>query len=207
MVSSLVGARALYVVLSWKDFQNNLLAIVIPPYEGLVFYGGLLLAFPTVYFYLRAHHLSPWEMGDILAPAIALGQAIGRWGCFLNGCCFGCPTTLPWGVKFPQEAPATIIYGPVAVHPSQIYESLGCLAIFGVLALLLKKRRFPGQVVWSYVLLYGALRFLLEYLRGDDRGFTAFTLSISQWISIPAVLLALGMLFYARRRVHPGGKK
>ena len=203
MISGLLGARLLYVALEWPEYRNNLLSIIMPPYEGLVYYGGFLSSFMAGFIYLKWHKISPWEIGDMIAPAIALGQAIGRWGCFLNGCCFGCPAPagLLWGMTYPENAPATFMYGKMPVHPIQIYESLGALLIFLFLIRLLNRRAFPGQVIWVYFLSYGVLRFLLEFLRGDDRGFMWMSLSISQWISLIIFPIAFLMLVRGKNQI------
>lgn len=197
LLSSLAGARTLYVILEWNEFRGDLISIVRPPCGGFVFYGGFVAALACTFIYLRREKTSVWEIGDLIAPALVLGQAVGRWGCYFNGCCFGSPIAdiLPWGMLYPENAPASLMYGSHRLHPSPIYESLGCLAIFFLLRRLARTRAFPGQVLWSYTALYGTMRFLLEFLRGDDRGFTLYALSPSQWTGLVMVPLGLLMLW------------
>jgi len=155
---------------------------------GLAYYGGFLVAAPVGLWYLRRHRLGVWRVADLVSPFIALGLFFGRMGCFLNGCCYGSECTLPWAVRFPgMGAP---------VHPTQLYEALGSLSIAALLYLGVRPRkRAHGQVLAAWLVLYGVLRFLLEFWRADERG--AFAgLSTSQWIGIP--LVALGAWLYAR---------
>jgi phosphatidylglycerol:prolipoprotein diacylglycerol transferase len=192
--SGIFGARLFYVLLNGSYYLAN-------PWEslkvwegGLVFYGGFLAAAPAGYVYARRHKISVSSLADCLAPALALGQAIGRWGCFFAGCCYGRPTALPWAVRFTD--PASLAPLDVDLHPVQIYEALGNLAIAFILwRQLTKKPEAPqGQVFWLYVLLYGLLRFGMELLRGDDRGPIWADLYPSQLIAIVAVLLSASIL-------------
>ena len=131
--------------------------------------SGILFAviYATIYF-----KQDRWKVFDITVIGMALGHGIGRIGCFCGGCCFGLPTTLPWGVKFPLFGSQVHPYAGVFVHPTQIYESVLDLANFVVLFCLWRKRKFPGQVFAFYLINYGLIRFLLEYLRNDGgRGY------------------------------------
>ncbi len=145
--------------------------------SGGVFYGGLLGGFFTcaalVYFY----KLNFWKVADAFAPGVAIGQAIGRQGCFAAGCCWGKPTDSIFGVHFTQQAhefTGVPIYtdagAPLHLHPTQLYESLIMLAVFGILVFLHKRKRFDGQVLIAYGIIYGIVRFSIEFLRDDPRG-------------------------------------
>jgi phosphatidylglycerol:prolipoprotein diacylglycerol transferase len=168
---------------------------------GLAYYGGFVLAVPFALRFARKHQLGIWRLADVCAPVVALGLFFGRMGCFLNGCCFGQPTALPWGVDFPQVA------GHGRVHPTQLYEALGALALFCVLSFYLRPRkRRHGQVFAGLLVGYGTLRFFLEFLRADERG--AFMgLSTSQWIGIPLVAWGIWIMLRRPRMVdaHGGG--
>jgi phosphatidylglycerol---prolipoprotein diacylglyceryl transferase len=130
-------------------------------------------------------------------------------GCFFAGCCYGKPTAKPWGVIF--KDPASLAPLGIPLHPVQIYESIGNLLIGLFLWLQLSRRKHePGQVFWIYVLLYGALRFAMEILRGDDRGPTLGGLYPSQLISLSALLLATCVLAAqasAKERIRPYSKR
>jgi phosphatidylglycerol:prolipoprotein diacylglycerol transferase len=164
---------------------------------GLAYYGGFLIAVPVGLWYARRKKLGVLRIADLTSPLIAFGLFFGRMGCFYNGCCYGSHTGVPWAVSFPR--------GPHHVHPTQLYEAAGALAIFAVLHLVVTPRkRAHGQVFAGLLVLYGLLRFGLEFLRADERGGFG-GLSTSQWIGIPLVL-AGSWLFWTlprRRRATP----
>jgi phosphatidylglycerol:prolipoprotein diacylglycerol transferase len=130
---------------------------------GLVFYGGLLGASLVTVWFARARGVPLWRLADTLAPSIALGQAVGRVGCLVNGCCYGLPTALPWGLHYPADH-ATC---GVAVHPVQAYEALLDLGLYAALEWRHRHKRFDGQVFALYLIAYALLRGGVEFLRGD----------------------------------------
>jgi phosphatidylglycerol:prolipoprotein diacylglycerol transferase len=164
---------------------------------GLAYYGGLLLAAPIGFWYARRKSLGVARIADLTAPLIVLGLFFGRMGCFLNGCCYGAPTDLAWGVDFPQrDTPAGHL------HPTQLYEALGSLALFALLSLVIRPRkRRHGEVFAWMLVLYGVLRFVLEFWRADARG-ALWGISTSQWISIPLVVVGTTLLVKWRRLRH-----
>jgi phosphatidylglycerol:prolipoprotein diacylglycerol transferase len=176
---------------AWAEFWNG----------GLAYYGGLILASVTGIVFLRRERFPIGKGVDIVGAVLPIGLFFGRLGCFLGGCCFGLPTESPLGLAFPPGSPASYEQAEAGllsdkglaslpVHPTQLYESLGCLAIAAWLLLVTHPRkRFDGQVMLFFLIDYAALRFLLEYLRADDRGIF-FGLSTSQWIGLASVLLA-----------------
>jgi phosphatidylglycerol:prolipoprotein diacylglycerol transferase len=201
LVSSIIGSRLLYVLIEYKYFSDNPLEIFQIWEGGLVFYGGLLLAIPVLMTYFRQHGLEPWKTLDLFAPSMALGHAIGRIGCFSAGCCYGKPTTLPWGVTFLH--PESMAITGIALHPTQLYESGAELGIFIFLMLFRSRKRFHGQLVWLYVLLYSAARFTIEFFRGDaERGFIFNTLSSAQGISLILFLTAFYFLNSRKRTLN-----
>ncbi len=160
---------------------------------GLAYYGGFILAVPVGLLYARWKKLGVMRIADLTSPMIALGLCFGRLGCFFNGCCYGRPSHLPWAMTFPGHS------GPV--HPTQLYESLGALSIFAILYFVWRPRkRAHGEVFAGLLILYGILRFMLEFLRDDDRG-AAFGLSTSQLIGIPLVAFGVAILVAKRRQV------
>jgi phosphatidylglycerol:prolipoprotein diacylglycerol transferase len=201
IVSGLLGARILYILVNLSYFRDH-------PWEsfkvwegGLVFYGGFLLAAIVGIVFTRYRGYAVDEIADILAPALALGQGIGRWGCFFAGCCYGKPTPLPWGVKF--KDPASLAPLGVQLHPVQIYESVGDLLIAALLWLILSRRKEThGDIFWLYVLLYGVLRFAMETLRGDDRGPLHGGLAPSQIIALIAILISGSILLVQATAKH-----
>ena len=205
---ALVGAKVLMVLTDWSYYRAN-------PGEifsfstlmaGGVFYGGFLAALFFTIWYVRVQKLSFWKLADVLAPGVALGQSVGRLGCFSAGCDYGKATTVPWGVVFSSTFAHDVTGVPLGVrlHPAQLYESLTTFAIFGLLLWWFPRKKRDGDVFLAYVGLYAVARFFLEFLRGDeDRGFVFnHLLSTSQFIALLA-LAGIAMVFIWRR-VHRG---
>ncbi len=167
----LVGARTFYVVSNWQDYfaAKPLWEIFAVHHGGLVFYGGLLGASLTVIFYARVKTVALWKLADVLAPSVALGHALGRIGCLMNGCCYGKPTDLPWAVCYPQghETFPLNASSPTPVHPAQIYEALLNAALYAALAWFFRRRKFDGQIFAVYLVAYSVLRAFVETFRGD----------------------------------------
>jgi len=163
---------------------------------GCVYDGGVFAGIATALWYARRHALSWWKVADAFAPAISLGLAIGRLGCFSAGCCWGKPTTHWWGVQFP-EAARLFVGTPTAMrlHPTQLYEAAASVLIFLWLLQRRKTRRFPGQLILLYAIVYGAARFLIEFVRDDWRG-SVGPLSTSQFIAV--VIIPVAAILYVR---------
>jgi phosphatidylglycerol:prolipoprotein diacylglycerol transferase len=174
--------------------------------SGGVWYGGLLGAVFAGYFLMKRYGLPWWKTADACAPGIAIGNFFGRQGCFAAGCCWGKPTTLPWGVKFTELGhQITGVPTDTYLHPTQLYESFAMLLVFLFLLWLHKRKRFSGQVILFYALLYSVIRFAIEFVRDDPRGdvfgLTSLTgLSTSQLISLVIGIAALILLIVRRRR-------
>tara|TARA_B100000686_G_scaffold137739_1_gene145114 strand:+ start:3612 stop:4379 length:768 start_codon:yes stop_codon:yes gene_type:complete len=195
LLAAILGARILYVIVEYKYFASRPLDILMVWKGGLVFYGGLILSVIVAMGFIKKRQLSLWRIADILAPSIAIGQAIGRWGCFFAGCCYGRPTDFSWGVTFTDSRALAPLNH--SLHPTQVYLSLNALAIFWILIWLRKRKAFDGQIFCAYGILYSIGRFLIEFLRGDDRGFAIEKiLSTSQFIGI--FLLIASLLIWRR---------
>lgn len=194
ILSGLIGARLFYIGLNASYYMAHPLDVIKVWEGGLVFYGGFLAAAAAGTIYSMRHGQSVALVADCAAPALALGQAIGRWGCFFAGCCYGKPTSVSWAVRF--RDPASLAPLDIPLHPVQIYEALGCLGIsFFLWAWLTKRVNAPkGQTFWFYVLLYGILRFVMEMFRGDDRGAQWANLSPSQGVAVVAILISASIL-------------
>src|SRR6185295_1081552 len=155
---------------------------------------------------INRYKLPWWTTADACAPGIAIGNFFGRQGCFSAGCCWGKPTTLPWGVKFTELGhEITGVPTDTYLHPTQLYESFAMLLVFLLLLWLHKHKRFSGQVILVYALLYSAIRFAVEFVRDDPRGdilgLTTLTgLSTSQMISLVIGVAALVLLIVRSRR-------
>lgn len=187
LVPAILGARLYYVIFSWDYYSKNPSEIIMIRNGGLAIYGGLLTAFLITYIYSKKKNISFLTILDIFAPGIALGQAIGRWGNFINKEAYGRATDLPWAI---------IIDGQ-KVHPTFLYESLGDFIIFIVLYNLCKKNRNEnGTIIALYFILYGILRFFVEGLRTDSLYFLG--MRVSQIVSL--VLIAIGLIIYIRNK-------
>ena len=193
VMTGLLGARLFYILINWSYFREHPADSFKIWEGGLVFYGGFLLGALVTNLFARYRGYSMAEVSDCLAPALAVGQGIGRWGCFFAGCCYGKPTSLPWSVVF--KDPTSLAPLGVELHPVQLYESAGDFVIAFILwQVLVRRKETKGQVIWLYVLLYGILRFAMETLRGDDRGAMHGGLSPSQLIALAAILVS-GSIF------------
>ena len=188
VVSGMLGGKLFHIIFFWDEFIAGWRAEGLRSLrEGFVFYGGFIVAALTAVGYARRKRLPLAKLADVLAPSIALGHAIGRLGCFFNGCCYGKPCALPWAVTFP---PPHVMAG-IPVHPTQIYEALGNLVIFAGLTALYRRKRFDGQIWWLYVLSYGVLRFLVEFFRGDYETYYFWILTIAHFFAAAMIVLAL----------------
>ena len=205
LIAGLVGAKALLVALDWRFFARNPRELFSVFQSGGVFYGGLVAGILVAWWYARHYHLPGWATADVLAPGVIIGQAIGRLGCFSAGCCWGKPTSLPWAVTFTDVYASRQVGTPMdmPLHPSQLYESFAAFLIFAFLLWLLPRKRFDGQVTLVYVALYSAVRFGLEFLRGDpDRGsWFGGVISTSQIIAL-LLLAAVAVLLPRLRRAQ-----
>lgn len=206
LLASLIGSKIL-MLFTEPEYRQNLWQLLSLDFlrSGGVFYGGLLGAVIVGYLLMRHYKLPWWRTADACAPGIALGNFFGRQGCFAAGCCWGDPTTLPWGVKF-TELGHQITGVPIDtyLHPTQLYESFAMLIVFFFLLWLHKHRKFTGQVILFYALLYSVVRFSIEFVRGDPRGdilgLTTLTgLSTSQMLSIVVGITALILLIVRSR--------
>jgi phosphatidylglycerol:prolipoprotein diacylglycerol transferase len=204
LAAAILGAKALLVIVEWRHYASNPRSLVEVVRSGGVFYGGLIAATTVGIWYMKKHRLPAWKIADMGAPSIALGEAIGRWGCFAAGCCYGKPTDGPLGVRFTDPFAHDAVGTPldVPLHPTQIYLSVNAFLIFLVLEWAYRRRTFDGEVFWLYVLLYAITRGLIENFRGDSvRGFLIRgVLSTSQFIGLIAVAAAVGMLVFLSRR-------
>jgi phosphatidylglycerol:prolipoprotein diacylglycerol transferase len=209
IISALIGAKLLLLVTDFQTFRNSPAELLTLARSGGVFYGGLILAVVVSLIYIRRVGLPLWTTCDVFAPGIALGHVIGRFGCFFAGCCWGKPTTLPWGITFTDPFALANVGTPlnVALHPTQLYEAGAELAILALLLGTEKKgHRFAGRTFWLYMLLYAISRFIIEFYRDDPRG-SLGPFSTSQFISVILAPLAIVMLVYLGRRAAPAPQR
>ncbi|MDR0842926.1 MAG: prolipoprotein diacylglyceryl transferase [Acidobacteriota bacterium] len=205
LFAALVGSKILLLVSDFRYYASNPREIFsLSTLRSMgVYYGGLILALGAAAWYMRRRKLPAWRLADCAAPAIALGQAIGRLGCLSAGCCYGAPTHLPWAIRFTDTYTAENMGTPLGIplHPTQLYESTGTLLLFGYLMWRLKRTHRTGQVILEYIGIYAVLRFVIEFFRADDRGAVFHgLLSTSQFIAVGMFLAAIILYFYLRRR-------
>jgi phosphatidylglycerol:prolipoprotein diacylglycerol transferase len=210
LLAGLVGSKIL-MLFTEPEYRDNPALLLSLDFlrSGGVFYGGLLGAVLAGYFLMKRYKLPWWKTADACAPGIAVANFFGRQGCFAAGCCWGKPTTLPWGVKFTEAGhQITGVPTDAYLHPTQLYESFAMLLVFFFLLWLHRRKRFDGQVILAYALLYSVIRFAIEFVRDDPRGdvfgLTSLTgLSTSQLISLVVGIWALILLIRRRRRANP----
>ena len=172
-IAGVVGARIFYVLQHWADYGSRWAAIFWIQEGGLVWYGGFIFAGLAGWCYCRRYRLSVLAWADFFAPTLALAHGVGRIGCFLNGCCYG------------KNGLST-----------QLYEASGLLALSAFIFWVTFKKTRAGEATAWYLVLYGALRFGVEFFRGDQS--LAVFLTIPQWISICLFLLGLYLMKKAR---------
>jgi phosphatidylglycerol:prolipoprotein diacylglycerol transferase len=192
IIWAVIGARVFSVLfdgnLAW--YLANPAKILMVWEGGLTFYGGFLFALVAGLWYTRYHKLNTWKVADIMAPALALGGAIGRLGCFASGDSFGKPSSLPWAVVFGN--PHSLAPTGIPLHPTQIYSVITNLALFGFLVWYRKRWKFRGEIFLLYVILYAVTRFMVEIFRNDPRGvYLGGLISTSQIIGLIAAAVAI----------------
>jgi phosphatidylglycerol:prolipoprotein diacylglycerol transferase len=229
LVCAMVGSRILFILVNWDEYARNPQDVFAIWKGGFVFYGGFIAAVLVSAWYMRKHHMSFFPNADAIIPSVAIGHAIGRIGCFSAGCCWGgaCDPHLPWAAKFPPESLAyqsQIATGliqrgalhTIPIHPTQLYEALGELCIFVVLTLWASRKRFHGELLALYLMLYAPLRATIETMRGDEERGRVFNflgaaargawwnLSTSELISVG--IFAAGVALYVMLGRRAGGR-
>jgi len=202
IIAALIGAKLMLVAVDFDYFRHQPAEILSLVRAGGVFYGGLIGAFFVGMWLVRRYGLPVWTTADLIAPGIALGHIVGRFGCLLAGCCYGRPTNVAWAITFTDPVAATNVGTPLQIplHPTQLYDA-GAEAII-LAVLLLSERRgrpYPGRTLWLYMLLYAISRFIIEIYRGDERG-VVMGMSTSQFVSVILVPVSLYMLWRLRAR-------
>lgn len=211
MIAGIVGARTAYVLSDLSYFLANPDRILRIDEGGLVYFGGFLGSWLALFVFARAHRAPFFELADLVVTSLPLAHAFGRVGCFMNGCCHGTPADGAVAISYPARSLAWnhhLMAGLIppdavqslGVHPVQLYESTFNLLLFGIVLLAWFRRRRPGMVGVTYLLIYPVGRFLIEFLRGDYR-LRWVGLSVAQWVSI--ALFAAGCTFWCLLRRHP----
>ncbi|MCY3022609.1 MAG: prolipoprotein diacylglyceryl transferase [Planctomycetota bacterium] len=221
VVVGLIGARILHMLMNWPDytpfhdgFDVSRIAKWFKIWKtGLAFQGVVITVLPFTWLFARRHKLPALPLLDMAVPSLIAGQAFGRIGCFMYGCCFGKPAAVPWAVHFPPGAPAyeaqvdehLIPLGApcsLGVHPTELYAALACALTAAFLYAYWPRRRYDGQIVSLTLMMTGAMRFFEELLRADEpAAFAAVPwLTTAHWLAVGIALTGLGLLFYFRQR-------
>ncbi|MGI6669609.1 MAG: prolipoprotein diacylglyceryl transferase [Acetivibrionales bacterium] len=201
---AIVFARIYYVIFSWDQYKDNLIDVFKIRDGGLAIYGAVIGALLAAWLYTRKKKISFLQIADFCVPYLVLGQAIGRWGNFVNQEAFGTKTDLPWRMngtepdKYLNSLPEAVDISKFGVHPTFLYESLLDLAIFFFLIYFRKKKKLDGEVLSLYFVLYGAGRFMIEGLRTDSLWLGPFR--VSQLLSAILVIVFVPLFIYRRAR-------
>ncbi|MEN9978829.1 MAG: prolipoprotein diacylglyceryl transferase [candidate division WOR-3 bacterium] len=202
LLAVVLGSRLFYVAFHWDEFRNDLVGIIRfwgnpPGLSGLMFYGGFLGAFIAGLVFVWLNRLPLLKMLDAVAPALVLGEGFTRIGCFLNGCCFGKPTTCPLGMVFPAGSAAGAQFPNQTIHPTQLYSSLAGFVLFGVALLLERRKLKPGVLFGIILLLYSLFRFGIDFVRyyEDAANFWG-----NQAVALSLSLLGLVLIVLLSRR-------
>lgn len=218
IISGLIGARLFYVLIFREYYLSNPLEILKVWEGGLIFYGGFIFAVIGALIFLARNKIPVWKFADLVAPYVSLGIAIGRIGCFLNGCCFG-RISDKYGFVFPCREDSPVCFAQVSANlleagspfsrpviPTQLYSSAACLLIFIVLIVIRDNKNFKGGVLrkngflfWTFVFLYGLYRFIIERFRFYENDFYFFSLTLSQIISLVLIAVSIVGLIILKR--------
>ncbi len=212
-LGGVIGARALFVI-QHPETIHSASDLVRSWDGGNIFYGCIMGGLTGSLLYWWRHPFPFWPMADAVAPALAVGITLGRIGCFLNGCCYGAVTDVPWAVRFPAQSHAWLAQveqgnlplaaeASLPVHPTQLYAAFSGLAILIALSVRFPHRRRDGEIMALLMVLYAATRWPIESLRGDEPALFA-GMTLSQTISVG--LLLGGLLVWAVQLRQPAGR-
>jgi phosphatidylglycerol:prolipoprotein diacylglycerol transferase len=186
----MLGAKLMMIVLDPEYRAHPLEIFTMATLQSAgIFFGGLVLALIFAFFYMRSQKLPVWSTADIFAPGLALGHGIGRLGCFAAGCCWGKPTHLPWAVTFTSQDATTGVPLGIPLHPTQLYEAFAEGIICLILLAQMKRAHKQGAIIGLYLVLYGLVRFGVEFLRmHDSSNPLGGPFTLEQWLSLLAVV-------------------
>ena len=204
IVWAVIGSRLAYVLMNFSHYRAYPLDFLKVWQGGLVFSGGLIAVIAALGWYIKRHHLSFWNIGDLWAPGAAIGQGLGRIGCFMAGCCYGKPTAAKWGVIFTH--PKSLAPLNIPIHPTQLYSALSGIIIFIILMTLRKRKQFQGQIFLWFLIFHSTARLLIERYRGDDRGvLLGSDMSVTQLLTLLLLLSAVATLIVLKSRIEKKG--
>lgn len=195
--AGLIGARLLHVIDEWPMHASNPWTII--GTDGLAIYGALIGGAVALAAYTRVHHISFWRLADVAAPAVPLAQAIGRIGCFINGCNYGLPTDGSWGVVW--TSPDSMAPQNVPLQPAQLYELVWDLFVFGIIWKLRTRIKADGVLFVTYGMLYAFGRVFVSMLRTDNVYFAG--LRQAQIIALATIAVGIPLIAWLRRSARP----
>lgn len=209
LFGAVFGARVMYVLTHLEEFKGHW-TDTFNPFQssgqigiaGLTMLGGVLVSLLIIIFYCNLKKISFLKLFDVMAPVFGFGIFLTRIGCFFNGCCYGQPCDLPWGVKFPIDSAAGFMNQGIALHPTQLYSSIYGFIMMVVLLLIDKKKRFDGLLAGVVFMMYGMFRFLVDFVRYYEKVdmVPGFQITINQLISLIMFLFGLGLLIVLKRK-------
>jgi len=231
VIIGLAGSRFFHIIVYWPrfnpfvggSFHVERIVDMFKIWEGgLVFYGAFLTVIPATWLYCRHYKLPPIKFLDLSVPSLIAGQAFGRIGCLLNGCCYGKTSDVPWGIHFPPTAPAYMSQVragldvpeacSLAVHPTQIYASIAATLTAAFLYTYWPRRKYDGQILSLMLIMAGTMRFFEELLRNDEPALwdAVPLLTVAMWIGLAIVIVGFALLLYfrsaARSSLAPPGR-
>jgi len=208
LVSVIVGSRLFYVAFHWQEFEHDLIGIIAfwrGGLAGLMFYGGFIAGIVTGFVYGGwIQKLPKLKMLDAIAPAIVLGEGFTRIGCFLNGCCFGKPTSGPLGMVFPVNSPAGSVFEGQPIHPTQLYSSLAGFVLFFIATRLEKRHLKEGVLMSLLLILYSLFRFLIDFVRYYENSSNLWGNQIVA-LGLTALGVVLLVIFQSRKQATHHG--
>jgi phosphatidylglycerol---prolipoprotein diacylglyceryl transferase len=205
LILGFTGGRVLFIITRWEYFSANPLEMFAIWKGGLVFYGAAITVIPFAAWYMKHRQMPVWKSLDILNVGLVIGHMFGRFGCLSAGCCYGKPTGQGWGVRFHTDMVDASLRG-IPLHPTQLYEA-GSLFLLALGMMWIHKiKKFDGQVLLTYLMVYPIIRSVIEVYRGDKiRGFLIQdVLSTSQFISIIVFIVATVLLLKRLQTVKQG---
>ncbi|WAW15596.1 prolipoprotein diacylglyceryl transferase [Peptostreptococcus equinus] len=187
-----IGARVYYVIFNWSAYSGNIMEMINIRGGGLAIHGGILFGLLTIFIYSKIKKIDFFKLTDVVVLGLPLAQSIGRWGNFINGEAHGGPTNLPWGIMVDGQK----------VHPTFLYESISNVLIFILLFKLSKNKKYDGQLMVVYMVLYSIVRFFVEALRTDSLMFGP--IKMAQFISILGICLGIIIHIILLKRKNNG---
>jgi len=198
IIVSLIGAKLILFIGNFSYYSRYPRELLSLARSGGVFQGGLTFGVIFALWYFRKHRIPTWKVADIIGPALALGHGFGRIGCFSAGCCYGRECSVPWGMTFQNGYAHNLTGIPLntLLHPTQLYESVLNFVNFFILFLILKRKKFDGQVFSFYIINYSIIRFFVEFYRGDhpEKAFLIHNASPYLSLSFPQFFCILGLI-------------